>query len=172
MEEVSLRACMKKNIAHPQVRIISPNIFPQQTWNEAEVMGAMLWLWAQKKPYASYVLDESVSLIQQIIDSRNFALFIVDSSPIGYINWAYLPPQAQAAYTTAQQPYAFFVNYDTPSTDTKLWILSFFCVTGTKHARLMQRVSRDILFKNQPVHWQYHKPERYREMSAHGTRTY
>lgn len=153
-----------------KVRIISPSIFPQQTWNDAEVMGAILWIWAQKEPYAGYAVDESVSLISQIIHSHNFALFIVDNSPIGYINWAYLNQQAKIAYTTGQQHYSSFLKYKTPDVNTELWILSFFCITGIKHARLIQRIARDILFKNKQVHWQYHKPEKYREMSACGLR--
>ena len=57
---------MKKNemsaFQNESIRVIAPSIFPNSTWNDAEVLGAMIWLWSKNTDYQRAALDSALGV--------------------------------------------------------------------------------------------------------------
>lgn len=139
------------------LRIIAPSLFPEIEINEAEVLGGFFWLWNQEAYYKKSAVDSALETIMPIIRSKNFAFFILNDSPIGYLNWAYLDEEAENNYLKKEKSYVEFVQHSQFDNNKKIWILSWFCPTGKSNNFLMRTVAKNIIFKNQTIYYGYHK---------------
>lgn len=137
-------------------RVIAPSIFPDATWNEAEVIGAMIWLWSKHPDYKNAAINSALENLIPIIRSKNFALIITQQRPIGYINWAYLNHEEEIQYLNQSKDYLNFVNCMQPEQDKNLWILSFFCPFGLHDALLTKSICKKVLH-NHLCYFGYHK---------------
>lgn len=144
--------------AHLQesIKVIAPSIFPHATWNDAEVLGAMVWLWNKNSDYQKSALDCVLGVLLPIIKSRNFILVINKNKPIGYMNWAYFDNAEEKSYLNQTNDYLSFVQCFQADQTKKLWILTFFCPFGLENALLMKTICKKVL-KNYLCYYGYHK---------------
>jgi cytolysin-activating lysine-acyltransferase len=137
-------------------RIIAPSIYPETLWSEAEVLGAMIWLWNQNPDYKKAALDSALDVLQPIIRSKNFALIVHNNKPLGYMNWAYFNRQEEQQYLNKELPYTQFVHCDQSNKSKRLWILSFYCPFGLRDVFLTKTICKKVL-KNNLCYFGYHK---------------
>ena len=139
------------------VRVIAPSRYPDDAWNEAEVLGGLVWLWYQHSYYRQSSVESAMEILTAIIASRNFCFFVKDHKPLGYVNWAFLSEQDEQAYIHKAEPYAAFINrpHDGGS-PLRMWMLSWFFPAGG--SPVAKRLLRKHVLKDQRVHFLYHKP--------------
>lgn len=152
---------MKKNemsaFQNESIRVIAPSIFPNSTWNDAEVLGAMIWLWSKNTDYQRAALDSALGILLPIIKSKNFALVIRDNKPVGYMNWAYFNNEEENLYLNQALDYVNFIECNHENDQVKkLWILTFFCPFGLENVLLTKSIYKMVL-KNQLCYYGYHK---------------
>lgn len=138
------------------IRVVAPSIFQEATWNEAEILGAMIWLWNKNPSYKQSALDSALAVLLPIIRSKNFALVSNSDRPIGYINWAFFNTEEENLYLTKTRDYISFVNCKHVDQSKKLWILSFFCPFGLHDVLLTKSMCKKVL-KNHLCFYGYHK---------------
>jgi cytolysin-activating lysine-acyltransferase len=138
------------------IRVVAPSIVQEATWNEAEILGAMVWLWNKNPSYKVSALDSALAVLLPIIRSKNFALVSNDDRPIGYINWAFFNAEEENLYLTKTRDYVSFVNCKQVDQSKKLWILSFFCPFGLHDVLLTKSICKKVL-KNHLCFYGYHK---------------
>ena len=137
------------------VRVIAPKFDESEGWSEAEVLGAMVFLWGQQDYYSHGSVESALANLLPIIRHRNFCLFIKNGTPIGYVNWVYFSEQESAEYAQHQHDYAHYLEACAQEQEGKqVWLLSSFFPTGEVH--LSRRILRDHIFKNQCVHFLHH----------------
>ena len=138
------------------IRVIAPKYAESEGWSEAEVLGAMVFLWSQHDHYRQGSVESALANLLPIIRHRNFCLFIKDGAPIGYMNWVYFSEQEAADYVQHQHDYAHYLETCADEQEGKqLWFLSWFFPTG--QVRLARKIARDHIFKNENVRFVYHK---------------
>ena len=150
---------MQSDMANQQqvsIRVIAPSIFLDASWNEAEVIGAMIWLWSKHPDYKKTAVDSALEILLPIIRSKNFALVITDQKPIGYINWAFLNHKEEIQYLNQTKDYLTFVRHAQPDKNKNLWILTFFCPFGLRDVLLTKSVCKKVLH-NHLCFFGYHK---------------
>ncbi|MFQ1006049.1 toxin-activating lysine-acyltransferase [Gilliamella sp. CG22] len=145
-----------KSLEQDLIRIIAPSLYHDTSWNEAEVLGAMIWLWNRNPEYKKAELNSALTVLLPIIQSKNFALFIRNNQPLGYLNWAYLNREQEQLYLNKKKPYINFVQCNQPMESTRLWILSFFCPFGLHEVLLTKSLGKKVL-KNNLCFFGYHK---------------
>lgn len=139
------------------VRVIAPSRYPDDAWNEAEVLGGLVWLWYQHSYYRQSSVESAMEILTAIIASRNFCFFVKDHKPLGYVNWAFLSEQDEQAYIHKAEPYAAFINRSHDgSSPLRMWMLSWFFPAGG--SPVAKRLLRKHVLKDQRVHFLYHKP--------------
>ena len=141
---------------HDSIRVIAPNIYHDTSWNEAEVLGAMVWLWNRNSYYRNAAINSAVETLLPIIQSKNFILLIKNKRPLGYLNWAYLNSDEECQYLNKTDSYINFVQCNTKDDSKNLWLLSFFCPFGLNESLLMKSICKKVL-KNNLCFFGYHK---------------
>lgn len=144
------------SVAKDVIRVIAPSLYPDTLSNEAEVLGAMIWLWNQNPKYKNVALDSALSVLLPIIQSKNYVLVIKNNQPLGYINWAYFNSEEEQEYLNKEKPYIDFVKSYHPAATKRLWILSFFCPFGLRDVLLTKSICKKVL-KNNLCFFGYHK---------------
>lgn len=133
------------------LNIISPKLFPNQVWNESEVLGAITWLWYQSATHRQADIAEMMTYVLPVLKNGQFALFCIGSQPIGYISWAYFDEVAQTHYL--QSDHRLCENNDWNCGDN-IWIIQWFAPLG--HSHQMRSAVRQ-LFPNTTARALYHK---------------
>lgn len=80
--------------------LISPKIAPT-TKNEAELFGAMVWLWMQSSTHRKCPLQELNRLLMPALKTGQFILALKNDQtqqPVGLLTWACLTPEAEQRY--------------------------------------------------------------------------
>lgn len=135
----------------PPVNIISPKHFPNEPWNESEVLGAITWLWHQSPSYRQAPIAEMMTYILPVLKNGQFALFSIGAQPIGYPSWAYFDEVGQAHYLQSDR---YLRDNSDWNCGDKNWIIQWFAPLG--HSRLMRSAGRR-LFPNTTLHALHHK---------------
>lgn len=139
------------------VRVIAPSCYPEDAWNEAEVLGGMVWLWNQHSYYRQGSVESAMEILTSIIASRHFCFFVKDQQPLGYVNWAFLNEQDEQAYIHKTEPYAAFLNRPHDgSRPVRMWMLSWFFPAGG--GTVAKRLLRKHVLKAEQAYFLYHKP--------------
>ena len=68
------------------IDIISPELFPQETFNETEVFGALVWLWAVSPVYRHAGVQEAAVNILPVLKNGQFALDTPSPTVLGLIS--------------------------------------------------------------------------------------
>lgn len=140
---------------YKSIRIISPQHDSNEGWSEAEILGAMLWLWSKHPAYAGTALDTAISYLLPVIRTRAFSLFIKDGQPYGYINWCWLNPEDEHQYVQKIQPYSYFLDKQEKRHGEQLWLLQVFFPQGVGHDA--RWIFKKYLFPNQNFKYVYHR---------------
>ncbi|EPE3833753.1 toxin-activating lysine-acyltransferase [Morganella morganii] len=148
------------------LRLIAPSLFPENSWSEAEVFGAMVWLWNKHSKYKLTAIDVASESLLAIIRSNNFALVVIDNKPIGYINWAYMNDNESNDYINNRMTYIEAVGKIEKSESKKTWVLSWFVPESTNYNKsvaknnlLIKRIAKEVIFSEEIVYviWHHHK---------------
>lgn len=134
------------------VDVISPALFPAEQWNEAEVLGAMTWIWLISANYKNATVSDMARHVLPVIKSRQFALFSRDSSPFAYISWANLDAQSEAEYVKAE---SWIYSNQNWNCGDRIWLINWFAPLGD--SQIVKQLVESKLFENQIFRALYHK---------------
>lgn len=137
------------------IRVISPQHDPDEGWSEAEVLGAMLWLWERHPAYQGVALDTAMAHLLPVIRSRSFSLFVKDAQPYGYVNWCWLNEHEAQKYVNKEEPYTYFLDKQNNDKNQQLWMLQVFFPEGLGHDA--RWIFRNLLFKESGFRFVYHR---------------
>lgn len=107
--------------------IVAPTIFTNDSYSEAEVLGAMVLQWAKHDYYKEISVTSMLDLLIPIIKSKQFALFSKNNQPIGYVVWAFMDDITEGMYIQSGGEIDRFVGCNNGK---NLWILSLFAESG------------------------------------------
>lgn len=80
--------------------VICPKIAPSQK-SEAELLGAMVWLWMNSSTHRRCPLEDLHRLLMPAIKTGQFVLALQNDEtqqPVGLMTWANLTPEAELRY--------------------------------------------------------------------------
>ncbi|MFU2089067.1 toxin-activating lysine-acyltransferase [Avibacterium avium] len=135
------------------ISVVAPSVFTEK-YSEAEVLGAITWLWGKSDYYKTISIESMLDLVLKIIKSKQFALFSHKGKPIGYLVWAFMTEQDEADYLQSGGMIDAFIGHNNGS---KLWILSIHCPADYFSKRKIVSLSRSYLFPNKDVYSLYHR---------------
>ena len=138
-------------------RIIAPNIYCDEAWSEAEVLGGMIWLWSQHDYYRQSAIDSALDTILPIIRSKNFAFFVKNGQPLGYVNLVYLDADTEIKCIQKILSYEELLAFHNPKEDRHIWILSWFSTPNNNAHFTMYHLLKKYIFVDQKVRFIYHK---------------
>ena len=134
------------------IDVISPALFPKEQWNEAEVLGAITWLWLSSENCKHCTLADMARRVLPVIKSRQFALFSQDKTPLGYISWANLDERSEAEYVHSE-PWIY--SQQNWNCGDRMWLINWFAPLG--HSALIKSIIETDLFPEQCCRALYHK---------------
>ncbi|WP_274585816.1 toxin-activating lysine-acyltransferase [Neisseria leonii] len=133
------------------IDIISPELFPQETFNETEAFGALIWLWAASPVYQHAGVQEAAINILPVLKNGQFALFSNNGHPIGYCTWAYFNEETERQYLQSNDVLQHAENW---RSGNKMWFINWFAPFGD--SRIMKRILVH-LFPEREIGWLYHR---------------
>lgn len=133
------------------IDVVAPSLFPDEIWNEAEVFGAITWLWMKSKSYCNSPINEMAAWVLPVLKNGQFALFSRHAQPLGYITWAYFDEAAQSRYLESND--SLLQNQDWNSGDC-MWFINWFAPFG--HSRLIKNITVQ-LFPHQCMRSLHHR---------------
>lgn len=139
------------------IEIISPQLFPQQPFNETETLGALMWLWANAPHYAAAGVREAVVHVLPTLKNGQFALLCRNSEPIAYCCWAYFNEQTEQQYLQSDQVLRQPENWHSGE---RMWLINWFAPFGdsrlAKHI-LLKQFLHSPLFKDKTFCYLHHR---------------
>lgn len=133
------------------IDIISPHLFPNEPFNETEVLGAILWLWSNSPKYCQAPLQDAMAHILPILKNGQFALFSRNYCPIGYCSWAFFNEQTEQLYLQSNDILIKDLGWNTGDI---MWFIDRFAPFGD--SRIMKKALSQ-LFPNQQAYSLYHR---------------
>lgn len=124
----------------PPLSILAPGQI-EQPWNEAEVLGGVVWLWMHSASHRGFPLHTLPTLLLPAIKSRQFVFASQAGQPVFYLSWANFDAQAERRYV-ANSP-LLMPEHDWNCGD-RLWLLDWVAPFG--HTRAMSRIVTRQLF--------------------------
>lgn len=112
--------------------------------NEAEVLGATVWLWIHSAWHKEAPLAALPELLLPAIKQRQYVLACQDSRPVFFMSWAWLDAQAEQHYLTRMP---LLVPEAAWQSGERMWVIDWVAPFG--HARQMTQAVRSELF---PTH--------------------
>jgi hemolysin-activating ACP:hemolysin acyltransferase len=73
------------------------------TDNEAEVLGASVWLWMHSPMHRDAPLHALPTLLLPIIKRRQYVLIMENERPVFFLSWAWLNPESKPATSPARR---------------------------------------------------------------------
>ncbi len=132
--------------------VVSPALFPDEHWNEAEAFGAMTWLWLKSEEHCHTPIQEMAARTLPVLKNGQFALFSQNGQPVAYIAWASFSPEAETRYLQSDQ--GLLSNQDWQSGDRK-WFINWFAPLGNTTA--VRQIAKQYLFANDCLRSLYHR---------------
>lgn len=123
------------------IDIISPELFPQEAFNETEAFGALIWLWAVSPVYQHAGVQEAASHILPVLKNGQFALFSNNGHPVAYCTWAYLNEETEQQYLQSNDILSQAENWHSGD---RMWFINWFAPFGD--SRMMKRMLAHHLF--------------------------
>lgn len=120
--------------------------------NEAEALGASVWLWMHSPLHRDAPLHALPTLLLPIIKRQQYVLVAEQGRPVFFLSWAWLSLEAEARYLT--QPAIHMQEQDWDSGD-RLWFCDWIAPFG--HTSAMNRLMRRDLFADRCVRALYHR---------------
>ena len=133
-----------------QFNVIAPRLI-QQNWNEAEVLGSVVWLWLYSKRHKEMPLHTLPTILLPAIKHQKFILGIESAKPVFYLSWADFSPEAESRYI--QHP--LNLSDEDWSSGDRMWIIDWVAPFG--HSKVMSDLLKRKLFVNKWMRAQYHR---------------
>ncbi|MBV7404324.1 toxin-activating lysine-acyltransferase [Enterobacter sp. ENT03] len=133
--------------------------------NEAEVLGASVWLWMHSPLHRDAPLHALPTLLLPIIKRRQYVLVAKDERPIFFFSWAWLNPESEARYLT--RPAIEMQEEDWDSGD-RMWCIDWIAPFG--HTLAMGSLIRRDLFPDHCFRALHHRGQQLgkRVLMLHG----
>ncbi len=131
--------------------ITAPGLI-DQSWSEAEALGAAVWLWMHSESHREMPLHTLPTLLLPAIKHRQFILAAEAGRAVFYLSWANLSPEAERRYL--QRHPLCMPEGDWDSGD-RMWILDWVAPFG--HSQVMKRLLARQLFANRCMRSLYHR---------------
>lgn len=151
----------------PKLDLVAPGMTARH-WNEAEVLGATVWLWMHSPAHRDLPVHKVPGLLLPAIERRQFVLGSQAGKPLFYMSWAKFDAQAEQRYIQNQ----FTVAADDDwNSGNRLWIVDWIAPFG--HTPTLARIVRRRLFRQWMGRMLYHRsdPRRPRIMTFRGSAT-
>lgn len=120
--------------------------------NEAEALGAAVWLWTHSASHRELPLHALHQLLLPAIHHRQFAVVSEGGRPVFYLSWARFDADAEARYL-CRSP------FDMPDADwtagDRMWVLDWVAPFG--HTRAMSQLVLGRLFPDRCFRALYHR---------------
>lgn len=112
--------------------------FSEEAWNEAQALGAAVWLWMHSATHRDAPLHTLNALLLPAIANRQFIIGYEQGRPVFYAAWCWFSPEAEQRYL--QSPAISLPAQDWNSGE-RLWFLDWVAPFGhsARLARLLQR---------------------------------
>jgi ACP:hemolysin acyltransferase (hemolysin-activating protein) len=120
--------------------------------NEAEVLGATVWLWMHSPMHRDAPLHTLPTLLLPIIKRQQYVLVVENERPVFFLSWAWLNEEAEARFLT--RPSIEMKEEDWDSGD-RIWFCDWIAPFG--HTRAMQTLIRHDLFAEHCWRALYHR---------------
>ncbi|MCW2095038.1 MULTISPECIES: toxin-activating lysine-acyltransferase [Lelliottia] len=120
--------------------------------NEAEVLGATVWLWMHSPMHRDAPLHALPTLLLPIIKRQQYVLVVENERPVFFLSWAWLNEEAEARFLT--RPSIEMKEEDWDSGD-RIWFCDWIAPFGHTHA--MQTLIRHDLFAEHCWRALYHR---------------
>lgn len=133
------------------LNIIAPDLI-EQTCNEAEVLGSVVWLWMHSASHRNFPLHTLPVLLLPAIKNRKFVLASESGRPVFYLAWANLSEEAEKRYL-ANSP-LLMPEADWNSGE-RMWVLDWVAPFG--HTATANGLLRRQLFANRFGRMLYHR---------------
>jgi len=101
--------------------------------NEAEVLGAAVWLWMHSERHRSLSLRALQGMLLPAIHAGQYVLGFQENRPVFYMAWAYFDEEKESQYLT--NPERLFDPLDWTSGD-RLWVIDWVAPFG--HSQTMR----------------------------------
>ncbi|OUY05880.1 toxin-activating lysine-acyltransferase [Acinetobacter populi] len=134
------------------IDVIAPTLYPTEMWNEAEVFGAITWLWLKSDQHKLAPIERMSAHVLPVIKNRQFALFSQGTQPLAYVTWAYFSPEDETRYIASNLQLLSNLNWDSGN---RMWIIDWFAPLG--HSFLIKQILETYLFPNACFRSLYHK---------------
>lgn len=82
--------------------VLSP-LYSGEPVNEAEVLGAAVWLWMHSPLHRDAPLHTLPDLLLPVIKHRQYVITTEQGRPVFFMSWAWLSQEAEARYLTQRQ---------------------------------------------------------------------
>ncbi|HAV9153698.1 TPA: toxin-activating lysine-acyltransferase [Escherichia coli] len=131
--------------------VLSP-LYSGEPVNEAEVLGAAVWLWMHSPLHRDAPLHTLPDLLLPVIKHRQYVITTEQGRPVFFMSWAWLSQEAEARYLT--QPAILMPQSDWNSGD-RMWVCDWVAPFG--HTPDMSRLVRQDIFPRQCWRSLYHR---------------
>lgn len=131
--------------------IIAPQV-TGEAFNEAEVLGSVVWLWMHSESHCDTPLHLLSALLLPAIKNRQFVLSSENGKPVFYLSWAGLNREAEQRYL--HNPPHYMPEGDWASGD-RVWFLDWIAPFG--HSRRMRTLLAHRLFPRWCARSLYHR---------------
>lgn len=131
--------------------IIAPGLI-EQTWNEAEVLGSVAWLWMHSASHCNLPLHTLPTLLLPAIKNRQFVLVSQSGRAIFYLSWANLSLDAESRYVSNS---ALLMPQEDWNSGSRMWVLDWVAPFG--HTQAMTKLVRKQLLANRWWRALYHR---------------
>lgn len=133
------------------LKIVAPGLI-EQTWNEAEILGGVAWLWMHSNSHRDFPLHALPVLLLPAIKKRQFVFATESDQPVFYMSWAHFSLDAEKRYL-AHSP-LLMPDFDWNCGD-RMWILDWVAPFG--HSKKLSHILRHQLFANRWARTLYHR---------------
>ena len=106
--------------------VLSP-LYSGEPINEAEVLGAAVWLWMHSPLHRDAPLHTLPDLLLPVIKHRQYVITTEQGRPVFFMSWAWLSQEAEARYLT--QPAILMPQSDWYSGD-RMWVCDWVAPFG------------------------------------------
>ncbi|EFJ3274792.1 toxin-activating lysine-acyltransferase [Escherichia coli] len=106
--------------------VLSP-LYSGEPINEAEVLGAAVWLWMHSPLHRDAPLHTLPDLLLPVIKHRQYVITTEQGRPVFFMSWAWLSQEAEARYLT--QPAILMPQSDWNSGD-RMWVCDWVAPFG------------------------------------------
>ncbi|MGU9820586.1 MULTISPECIES: toxin-activating lysine-acyltransferase [Pseudomonas] len=133
------------------LELIAP-AFSEKPWNEAQALGAAVWLWMHSASHRDVPLHTLNALLLPAIANRQFIIGYESGRPVFYAAWCWFSVEAEQRYV--QNPAISLPAHDWNSGE-RLWFLDW--VTPFGHSARLARLVQRHLFADSRFSALYHR---------------